>query len=110
LLTFLFPGLVKKIAADFDPPAKYSDFFGGLAVACNATAPDFGVEIAGHVFNVSSKDLIFQGQSDPKTNDCLVGIEGGGGDFPILGDTFLNNVIAAFDIGAGEVHLAEHAY
>ena len=54
--------------------------------------------------------MIFSDSVDPTTGECMVGIIADDGSFPILGDTFLNNVISVFDIGAGEIRLAEHKY
>lgn len=101
-----------QLAANFDPPATYNDYFGALGVACNATAPDFGVQIGGKVFKVSPKDLIYNTPDliDPTTGQCLVGVYNNGGGLNILGDTFLNNVIAVFDVGAAEILLAPHEY
>ena len=39
-------------------------------------------------------------------NICLSGIQDDGGSFGILGDVFLKNVLAVYDIGASEMRFA----
>lgn len=48
---------------------------------------------------------------DPDTGYCLIGPQDGGTEGPyILGDTFMNNVISVFDIGASEIRFTANIY
>ncbi|KAK5117295.1 hypothetical protein LTR62_005912 [Meristemomyces frigidus] len=46
---------------------------------------------------------------DPETGGCTIGIQPMDGVY-ILGDEFLKNVVAVFDVGAGEMGFARHEY
>lgn len=81
-------------------------------VQCNATAPDFAVTIGGVRFAVSGKDNVLPvGEDDDGNQVCISGTQDGGpdedGNIFILGDTFLHNVVATFDVGANKIHLNE---
>lgn len=107
-LIYLPTSLVESLLTLYDPPAFFSDKFGNDVVACDAKAPEFGVVIGGKTFYVNAADMILE----PALGDglCLTGIaDGGEGPF-ILGDTFLTNVIAVFDVGASEMKFAAHEY
>jgi Eukaryotic aspartyl protease len=97
--------------AAFSPPAVYSATDGVYYVACNATKPAMDIVIAGTKFDINILDLILFNGLDAKGNEvCISGISDGGSDpstdFYILGDTFLKNVIAVFDVGAAEMRFA----
>lgn len=99
----------------FDPPATLYE--GDYYYPCDATAPDFGIKIAGTVFNISSADILLpdSGPTDNSTGVeyCLIGIlPGGVGDeaLTIFGDVFLKNVVAVFDVGASMMRFAQHVY
>ena len=107
----IFPDAVaKELAASFDPPAQFSKDDGVYWTKCDAQVPKFGIEIGGQVFNIHPADLLYHGDgfTNSTTNECVVGFVGG--DFYVFGDTFLNNVISVFDVGAAEVRLAQHIY
>lgn len=58
---------------------------------CNATAPAFGVKIAGTIFNISSADILIPNTvfTENGVEYCLIGIIDGGAAAdmaPILGD------------------------
>ena len=84
----------------FAPPAVVDPDYGVYVVPCNATAPEFGVTISGETFYHNPVDLVFDGGLGGGL--CLSGIQDGGtlgaGVF-ILGDVFLKNVLAVFDVG-----------
>ena len=107
-LVYLPDELAEILGELYDPPAEYLEDEGGFFVDCQATAPTFGVDINGTTFNVNAADLILQGQTDPTTGLCLTGIQPGGEGPFILGDTFLQNVVAVFDVGAAEMRFAPH--
>lgn len=90
-----------SINALFQPPAINQD--GAYYVECDAEAPRFGVEIGGQTFFVNEKDMLLeQGPGLP----CLSGIQDGGAGPYILGDVFLVNVLAVFDVGSYEMRFA----
>ncbi|KAL8974043.1 MAG: hypothetical protein Q9197_001716 [Variospora fuerteventurae] len=95
--------LANAVNRRFDPPAFYDLSLGEYAVACTAKAPRFGVNIANHTFYVNPKDLIIKIESGA----CISGITGAGLNRPsVLGDVFLRNVLAVFDVGASEMRFA----
>ncbi|KAF2232966.1 acid protease [Viridothelium virens] len=107
-LVYLPDELAIDINEAFEPSAEYVEDEGAFFVDCQATAPTFGVNINGTTFNVNPVDLIFQSEVDPTTGLCLTGIQAGGEGPFILGDVFLQNVVAVFDVGAAELRFAPH--
>ncbi|KAL2354903.1 aspartic peptidase domain-containing protein [Cryomyces antarcticus] len=77
-----------------------------IADACNATAPVFGVNISGKIFYINPSDMVL----DTGDGKCITGVQGNGGGLNILGDVFLKNVLAVFDIGASEMRFAAREY
>lgn len=102
--------LADDILALYDPPAVYISDEGAAFAPCNATVPSLGVEIGGKVFWISEADMLMQDVVDEETGYCLTGPQDGGEGPYILGDTFMNNVISVFDIGASEMRFAAHEY
>ncbi|CAF1245984.1 unnamed protein product [Didymodactylos carnosus] len=86
----------------FSPPAVYNSTAGAFTVPCDAIAPKFGVSIGRETFYINAKDLIF----DNGDTTCVSGIVDGGEGPYILGDVFLKNVLAVFDLGAMEMRFA----
>ena len=110
-LLYLPSKMTSDIIAGFHPPAVYVPDQGAYFAPCNAEVPKLSVLIGGYPFSISSADMLVQGQTLPNdTNSCLVGLADGGEGPYILGDTFLNNVVAVFDVGASEMRFAEHHY
>ena len=77
--------------------------WGSYFVDCNAIAPEFAVIIEGVEFRINSTHLIFWELVDPLTGYCSIGIASGGAGPYILGDVFLQNVVAVFDVGGAEM-------
>lgn len=95
---------------------------------CDAKPPKFAVTVGGMDFYISSEDLMPTGvlnkgtdvcilvvrdqyanvrlPTDPKSRRCVTGIQPMKDGASILGDSFLKNVIAVFDIGASEMRFA----
>ena len=86
----------------FDPPAAYSEEDGVYYVDCDATPPQFGVDIGGQIFFINRDDMIL----DEGYGNCISGITAAGDSVGILGDVFLKNVLAVFDVGASEMRFA----
>lgn len=102
--------MYEDILALYDPPAIYIDDEGAAFAPCDASVPVLGAQINGTVFYISEDDLLMQEYVDPETGYCLIGPQDGGSGPYILGDTFLNNVVSVFDVGASEVRFAAHNY
>ncbi|ORY67756.1 aspartic peptidase domain-containing protein [Pseudomassariella vexata] len=106
-LAYLPTNIAEPILAAYSPPAVYLENEGAYFAPCDATPPEFGITIGGTTFQIDPKDMIYTDIVDPDTGYCLAGIVDGGdeGSF-ILGGTFLNNVVAVFDVGAAEMRFA----
>jgi Eukaryotic aspartyl protease len=100
--------------AAFDPPAVFSDTDGFYYVDCNAKKPALDIIIGGTKFDTNPLDLILYLYTDANGKDvCQSGVNDGGsvpGQPQILGSTFLKNVVAVFDVGAGEMRFAAHEH
>lgn len=101
-LILLPTGIANAVNALFDPPAVYSDDEGAYLVDCSAKAPEFGVKIGSQTFFINSADLILDGGD----STCITGVDDAGDSLSILGDVFLKNVLAVFDVGASEMRFA----
>ncbi|MCJ1308744.1 hypothetical protein MMC25_002398 [Agyrium rufum] len=86
----------------FDPPAFYDFEQGAYVVDCQATPPSLGVDIDGQILFINPQDLIV----DSSESYCISGIVDAGQGPGILGDVFLKNVLAVFDLGASEMRFA----
>lgn len=101
--------LAAEVNALFVPPAVYIADEELYEVDCAAVPPTFGVRIAGQDFYVEAQDLLLTGEigMDPGTGMCVTGIQPMPAPGPfILGDTFLKNVVAVFDVGGSEMRFA----
>ncbi|CAK3872164.1 aspartic peptidase domain-containing [Lecanosticta acicola] len=99
--------IMKGIAAAFDPPAQYNQEEEIYEADCHAAAPELAVRIGGHNFLLDKRDLLIQGENgglDTQTGLCVLGVQNKPPDGPnVLGDTFLKNVVAVFDVGKKEM-------
>ena len=91
--------MATPLLAAYNPPASFGQAWGTWEVPCNATAPGVAITIGGVNFEISPADLIFQALVDPNTGLCVTGIQVSTPPY-ILGDTFMNNVLTTFDLGA----------
>lgn len=96
----------------FYPPAEYSMDFGAYIVPCDAIPPELGITIGGETFYHNPADLIFD--AGVGNNICFSSVNDGGqlgqGNIYILGDPFLKNVLAVFDIGNSEMSFSSRSY
>lgn len=99
---YLPTSIADTVNALFDPPAIYSDDEGAYVVDCDAKAPEFGIRIGAETFFINSKDLFL----DNGDGTCISGVDDAGDSLSILGDVFLKNVLAVFDVGASEMRFA----
>ncbi|KAF2275495.1 acid protease, partial [Westerdykella ornata] len=109
-----FPDLVMEyIASAFVPAAAYSSQTGLYMVNCGAAAPRIGVIIGGRTFWVDTRDLINNETVDGRVSTmgtCVMSVQKVGGGNPVLGDAFLKNVVAVFDLGRNEMGFAQRVY
>ncbi|KAJ6457398.1 aspartic peptidase domain-containing protein [Mycena vitilis] len=100
--------VAKAYNAQFEPKATLDKESGLYLVDCNATVPAFSVTLGGKSFPVDARDQILEAGTDDAGNVvCMSGTQDGGADTPenmfILGDVFLHNVVATFNIVANEL-------
>lgn len=107
-LIYLPTGIASAVNALFDPAAVYDAGSDAYLVNCSAKAPKFGVEIGGQTFFVNGKDLILD--YGIGNGICASGITEAGSGMSILGDVFLKNVLAIFDVGSGEMRFAAREF
>ncbi|KAK5731453.1 hypothetical protein LTR17_011341 [Elasticomyces elasticus] len=108
----------------FDPPAINPPDLGIYIIQCNATDPKvpFVVKIAGTEFKLPGESFVLSdvvlsenGVSGEYGDYCFSGIQETGvwnaeQTFINLGRPFLENVVALFDVGAGEMRFAPRKY
>jgi hypothetical protein len=103
--------VANAVNALFSPPAtpaKRKDFIGLYSVSCEAAAPKFGIMIGNQTFYLNQQDMVTGPYDD---GNCYTGIWNADTISPplsayVLGAAFLNNVIAVFDLGRGEMGFA----
>jgi len=101
-LMYLPDLLVDYIALLFSPPAFINPYNGLYMAICDSIAPRFGVIISGKTFYVNPEDLL-----NPMSPDvCMLAIQKQGAGDAVLGDSFLKNVLAVFDVGIHEMRFA----
>ncbi|KAJ9661545.1 hypothetical protein H2198_001925 [Neophaeococcomyces mojaviensis] len=125
-LTYIPDALAAAFNSLFEPPA-YQDFHttGSLwALDCEnlSYVPSLGVSIAGEVFYHNPEDLVYKLKGQEYNYDidewvdtqyCISAVQDYGlsdNGVGILGQPFLKNVIAVFDIGRSELGLAARPY
>ncbi|KAK0651932.1 aspartic peptidase domain-containing protein [Cercophora newfieldiana] len=83
----------------FEPPATYLKSQGGWFVPCNAKPPRLGIQIGGQMFWTDPSSMILPQVMDPDTGYCATGIGSMDGPVFILGDVFMQGLVAVFDVG-----------
>ncbi|KAK5118234.1 hypothetical protein LTR85_008214 [Meristemomyces frigidus] len=108
-LVYLPERVADDVNALFDPPSVYIEEEGVYENYCDAVPPTFAIRINGTDFYISGAELLLTGELgyDEYTGGCVTGVQPMDGIY-ILGDVFLKNVIAVFDIGASEMRFAPH--
>ncbi|KAF2269670.1 acid protease [Lojkania enalia] len=97
-LMYLPDDVADSIASFFSPPATYDSLGNLYRARCSAQIPQVGVNIGGETFWVDDKDLLAGGGSD-REGSCLLSVQRQGYGDAVLGDAFLKNVVAVFDLG-----------
>lgn len=106
-LIYIPTGIANAVNALFIPPAIYSNVAGAYVVDCSAKAPKFGVMVGKQTFYINAQDMIL----GAGTGSCISGVNDAGvGGLSILGDVFLKNVLAVFDVGASEMRFAAREF
>ncbi|KAJ7458601.1 aspartic peptidase domain-containing protein [Mycena latifolia] len=113
-LNVLPAALARAYNAQFKPKAQYDAQDNLYIVACNAKAPVFSVKIGGVVFTIDPQDQVLPAGTDENGNEvCISGTQSGGPDLPgeffILGDVFLHNVVTTFNPIQREVTITQRA-
>jgi len=113
-LNYVPTAIAKAYNAKFVPPAKFNKEQDTYFVSCTAKAPAFEVTLGGVSFSIDGRDQILPaGQDDSGKEICQSGTQDGGLDTPdtifILGDVFLHNVVATFDIKKEQITLSQRA-
>ena len=113
---FVFPtDVANAINSAYVPAAVFSDTLGLWIVPCDAHTPSLSIEINGVAFDINPLDMIL----DTETTDangkkvCSTStVDGGTGSDNVyaLGDPFLKNVVAVFDVGAGMMRFASREH
>lgn len=100
----LLPGtLAADINSLFSPAARLNRQTGEYTVSCTATAPKLGFQIGNQLFTINPADMILK----VGANRCISGIGANSDSFGILGDTFLKNTLAVFNLGNGTMSFAQ---
>ena len=106
-LSFLPDADAKRFNNAFNPPAQLSRVSRYYMVNCTAQVPPLGLKIGGTTFWHNPKDLVKR--VDFAGTMCISGIQSSvmmGGRINILGDVFMNSVLAVFDLGQGVIKFA----
>jgi len=107
--------VAKTYNAKFKPAATFDEDSGFYFVDCNATVPAFEVQIGGSKFSIDGKDQILLAGTDANGKEtCISGTQDGGdpsnaNNIFILGDVFLHNVVATFNIKSNQITVSQRA-
>ncbi|KAH8885040.1 acid protease [Thozetella sp. PMI_491] len=109
-LCYLPPRLALAINQAFKPPGVYLWMYGAYFTSCTARAPTVAVILNKTPFFINPMDLIYRNLKDPLTGLCMTGIANGGSGPYILGDVFMQNVMATYDIGKSQMRFTGRQY
>lgn len=84
--------------------------YGAYFTACDAQAPSFAVILKGVRYYINPVDLIYREMVDPLTGLCMTGVASGGTGPYILGDVFMQNVLAVFDVGNAQMRFMSRPF
>ena len=101
--------IAEQIASAFEPRAVYLYQWGSYFAPCDAVPPSFSVIISGVEFKINAADMIYRDLVDPTTGYCAIAVTTGGSGPYILGDAFLQNVVAVFDVGGAQMRFYSRA-
>jgi len=95
--------IAKAINGAYSPPAVYNDSVGAFVTLCNATVPAINFQIGGKKFTIDKRDMLLPGIGGLDKTQCLTSVNGRDEAPFLLGDVFLRNVLAVFDVGNTEM-------
>ena len=98
-----FIEIAEAINQAFQPAAVYLWMYGAYFTSCNAIPPRISVKLGGINFFFNPVDLLYRNMVDPLTGMCMTAIASGGSGPFILGDAFMQNVVAVFDVGEAKI-------
>jgi aspergillopepsin I len=98
--------IAEAINNAFVPRAVYDQEVGAYVTACNATAPAFGIKIGGQMIWTEPSNMILP-QLKNSRGQCLTGITDTDQEPYILGDTFMQGLVAVFDVDKLEMRFAK---
>lgn len=84
-----------------------------FAAPCNTSmVPTFGVQIGGQTFEMRKETLLVSrmNTTENEMTMCALGLQPGIEEAGLLGDTFLSNVVAVFDVGESEMRFAQRSF
>ena len=90
----------------FDPPGYWSDKDGGYVVNCTAVGPQFDLVIQNTTFSIDPTDLIEPEEVGEGICTSVIQPSNSLGGASIIGNPFLKNVVAVFDVGHNQMHFA----
>jgi hypothetical protein len=110
-MNFVPPDVSEAVNRGWSPRATFDRRSALWIVNCDATPPEFGININGTKFVVAKEDMVVKGGAGTlptilENGRCFSTVQSSGVvDFglQILGTPFLKNVVAVFDIGAAEM-------
>lgn len=114
-LSVLPTDMAKSMLECFEPPARWVKKKGAYYAPCDAKVPNLEVAIGErmNLYYFAKADILQQAERDASGKLCRVGIthprkevKNSGTTQYKLGINFLTNVVAVFDVGAGEMRLA----
>ncbi|KAB5575785.1 aspartic peptidase domain-containing protein [Coniochaeta sp. 2T2.1] len=105
-LNYLPYQIAEAINNAFVPPAVWDPQVGAYVTNCNATAPSFGIKIGGQMIWTEPSNMILP-QLKNAQGKCLTGIADTDQEPYILGDTFMQGLVAVFDVGKLEMRFAK---
>ncbi|KAF2165411.1 hypothetical protein M409DRAFT_24261 [Zasmidium cellare ATCC 36951] len=107
---FLPEQLATAINRAFDPPGEYDNQTGQFETSCTAAQPKVEATIGGVRFPFTQSMLVPKNFSDLSQGCTSMYAPQQPGGVIILGSSFLNNVVAVFDVGKEEMRFARHDY
>jgi hypothetical protein len=110
-INFVPPEVSEAVNRGWSPRATFDRRTALWNVNCDATPPEFGININGTKFVVAKEDMVVKGgagtlPSISESGKCFSTVQSSGVvdyGLQILGTPFLKNVVAVFDIGAAEM-------
>ncbi|KAG6359890.1 hypothetical protein INS49_010943 [Diaporthe citri] len=99
------------IADAYIPPAKYNATYGVYFVDCDAIAPDVAVDINGMPFWLNPEGLVVGRLTASQDQSCFAAFTDCGWTGPyVLGNSFLQNVLAIFDVEDRVIEFVSRTY